>query len=120
LGQRCQPYTHSAELFWRLCIVCGAEGSSLWPMGLAQLFRFGQLIPSVRQRALGHVCVWLKPGSASWSYKCMLFIDAKQQMQAAPSASKPVRLVVDPLVCKISKPKNKAEFQVVPYDIEVW
>jgi len=50
----------------------------------------------------------------------MLFIDAKQQMQAAPSASKPVRLVVDPLVCKISKPKNKAEFQVVPYDIEVW
>jgi len=53
-----------------------------------------------------------------WSYWCTLSIGAVQEIPAAPPSSKPVRLVVDRLVCKISKPSKKAG--LLNSDLELW
>jgi len=72
----------------------------------------------VRQRGPSRVNVRLIPDKA-WSYKCALSIDSVQTMRtAAPLSSQPVCLVIDSLVCKISKPTT---IKVAPtYDLELW
>merc|ERR1712008_446172 len=84
-------------------------------------------IRSLRENNPSCVRVKLRPGNASWSFTCVLSKDAVQRMEAAPSASNSVRLVVDRLVCKISKPRTSkiskprtSKTPFVPHELEVW
>jgi len=70
----------------------------------------------VRQGTSSPVDVRLSP-EGGWSYQCALSVDAMPMPAAAPSSSQPVCLVVDSLVCKISKSKNKV---ASTYDLELW
>jgi len=75
------------------------------------------LLRLVRQRGPGRVNVRLIPDKA-WSYKCTLSIDAEQTMRtAAPLSSQPVCLVIDSLLCKISKPEIRV---ASTYNLELW
>jgi len=66
------------------------------------------------------VSVRLTPRDVAWTYKCALSIDAVRNAQAAPRSSKSVCLIVDSLVCKISRPSSRTNVANVDQWLELW